>query len=201
MRRVVLAGTMVFASIAATPGRAATPVETLTAWVVASGDNRGVPFAVVDKQAARVFAFDGAGRPRGDAPVLLGLARGDHSVPGIGDRPLASITPAERTTPAGRFDAAIGTNAAGRRILWVDYAAAVSLHAVVTAKPRERRLERLASPTPADNRISYGCINVPVAFFADTIEPLFMASGGVVYVIPEVVPLTEFFVGLAAPAR
>lgn len=196
---MVLAGAIALAGLAA-PGRAAATVEALTAWIVASGDNRGVPFAVVDKQAARVFTFDADGRPRGDAPVLLGLARGDHSVPGIGDRPIASIAPAERTTPAGRFDAAMGTNAAGRRILWVDYAAAVSLHAVVTTKPRERRLERLASPGAADNRISYGCINVPVAFFTDTVETLFSARGGVVYVIPEVVPLNQVFAGFVAPA-
>ena len=160
-------------------------MRTIAAWVIASADAHGLPFAIVDKVQAHVVVFDADGSPRAGAPVLLGLARGDHSVPGIGDRPLAAILPSERTTPAGRFDAALGTNAAGHRILWVDYNDAISLHAVVTSNPSEHRLQRLATPSVADNRISYGCINVPAAFFTDTVEPVFRPHGGVVYVLPE----------------
>ena len=72
-------------------------------WVVDSVDNRSLPFAIVDKTDAKVFVFDADGRLRGAAPALLGLARGDDAVPGIGDRKLSSIRPEERTTPAGRF--------------------------------------------------------------------------------------------------
>src|SRR4029079_4624634 len=72
-------------------------------WVVDSGDNAGMPFMVVDKIDAKVFVFDAAGKLRGAAPALLGLARGDDSVPGIGERELSSIRPEERTTPSGRF--------------------------------------------------------------------------------------------------
>jgi hypothetical protein len=43
----------------------------------------------------------------------------------------------------------------------------------------------LDSPSPLDNRISYGCINVPVTFFANVIQSLFSGTGGVVYVLPE----------------
>jgi len=85
--------------------------------------------------------------------VLLGLARGDDSVPGIGERKIAEILPFERTTPAGRFVGERGRNASGEDIVWVDYDAAVSMHRVRATNPKERRLERLASPTPADNRI------------------------------------------------
>ena len=173
-------------------------MRTVAAWVIASTDARGLPFAIVDKAQARVVVFDADGSPRASAPALLGLARGDRSVPGIGDRPLAAILPTERTTPAGRFDAAIGTNAAGHRILWVDYDDAISLHAVVTSNPREHRLQRLATPSVADNRISYGCINVPAAFFTDTVEPVFRAHGGVVYVLPEVRSIEAVFV-IAGP--
>jgi hypothetical protein len=73
----------------------------------------------------------------------------------------------------------------GEDVLWVDYDGAVSLHRVVTAKPRERRLERLATPTPQDNRISYGCINVPVLFYESVVSPAFAATEGIVYVLPE----------------
>jgi hypothetical protein len=55
-------------------------------WAVDSGDNRGMPFVIVDKVDAKVFVFDSDGRLRGAAPALLGLARGDDAIPGIGDR-------------------------------------------------------------------------------------------------------------------
>jgi hypothetical protein len=154
-------------------------------WVVDSGDNHKLPFVIIDKQNAIVFVFRADGRLRGAAPALLGQAKGDNSVPGIGDRKLASIRPEERTTPAGRFVASLGHNLIGVEILWVDYDAAISLHSVVTNKPKERRLQRLASPTPLDNRISYGCINVPVKFFNQVVRPTFRRSNGIVYILPE----------------
>ena len=62
-------------------------------WVVDSGDNHSMPFVIVDKTDAKVFVFDADGRLRGAAPALLGLARGDDSVPGIGDRELSERPP------------------------------------------------------------------------------------------------------------
>ena len=154
-------------------------------WIVASADNQRQPFAILDKVHARLFVFDPAGRLHGASPVLLGSAIGDDSVPGIGDRPLSGIRPDERTTPAGRFAAEPGRNLQGEDIVWVDYDAAISMHRVRTGNPRERRLERLASPSAADNRISYGCINVPAAFYDHQLKPTFGQNPGVVYVLPE----------------
>ena len=124
----------------------------------------------------------------------MGAARGDDTVPGIGDRKIGEILPHERTTPAGRFVGEAGRNLQGEAIVWVDYDAAVSMHRVRTSNPRERRLERLATPTAADNRISYGCINVPVAFFDRQIHPLFDGGRTVpIYVLPEVRTFEEVF--------
>lgn len=162
-------------------------------WVVDSSDNRGMPFVIVDKTNARVFVFHADGRLRGAAPALLGLALGDDAVPGIGDRKLSSIRPSERTTPAGRFVAALGRNMHGEEILWVDYVTAISLHRVITTNPAERRAQRLASPTPLDKRISYGCINVPVKFYERVVSPAFTGTNGIVYVLPETRPLHEVF--------
>lgn len=118
--------------------------------------------------------------------MLLGAAPGDDSVEGIGARPISDVRPEERTTPAGRFVAERGRNALGEDVVWVDYAAAVSMHRVRATDPKERRLERLASPTVDDNhRISYGCINVPVAFYEAYVQPTFARYRGVVYVLPE----------------
>jgi hypothetical protein len=162
-------------------------------WVVDSGDNRSMPFAIVDKTDARVFVFAANGRLRGAAPVLLGLTRGDGTVLGIGDRPLSTIRPQERTTPAGRFVAALDRNLRGKEILWVDYEDAISMHPVITTKPAERRLQRLATPTPLDNRISYGCINVPAKFFEKVVRPAFTGTDGIVYVLPETRMAREVF--------
>ncbi len=162
-------------------------------WVVHSGDNQGLTFAIVDKEQAKVFVFYPNGRLRGAAPVLIGLARGDDSVPGIGDRELSDMPPEVRTTPAGRFMASLGQNASGKEVLWVDYDAAISMHRVINTNPKERRPHRLQTPTPLDNRISYGCINAPIKFFDDVVSPAFSGSHGIVYVLPEVKPLRKVF--------
>jgi hypothetical protein len=162
-------------------------------WIVDSADNLGLPFVIVDKIEAKVFVFDAGGHIQGAAPALVGSARGDDTVPGIGDREYSDMPPETRTTPAGRFVAALGMDARGEDMLWVDYDAAVSLHRVVTTKPKERRLQRLATPTPLDNRISYGCINVPKRFYENVVSPAFTGTDGIVYVLPETRSTREVF--------
>jgi hypothetical protein len=161
-----------------------------------SGDHQGLPFVVIDKIHARVFVFSGAGRWLGTAPALVGLARGDEAVPGLGDRPLSQIQPHERITPAGRFVAELDRNAAGQTILWVDYEQAISLHPVRSLNPQERRLQRLASASLQDKRISYGCINVPTQFWHAVVLPAFRNSQGIVYVLPDSRPLDSVFAHL-----
>ncbi len=162
-------------------------------WVVDSGDNRGMPFVIVDKMDAKVFVFYADGQLRGAARALLGLARGDDSIPGIGHRKLSEVRPEERTTPAGRFVASLGYNFHGKDVVWVDYDLAVSLHRVITSNPKEHRLQRLATPTPLDKRISYGCINVPANFFNNVVKPAFTGTNGVVYVLPDTRTISEIF--------
>ena len=162
-------------------------------WAADSGDPANADFVIVDKQHARVYVFDAKATLRAATPVLLGSAPGDDSVAGIGQRPLADVLPEERTTPSGRFVAERGRNALGEDVVWIDYDAAVSMHRVRTTTPSERRLERLATPTITDNRISYGCINVPVAFFEAYIAPTFAQGRAVVYVLPEFRAVQEVF--------
>lgn len=176
----------------------------LADWIVASGDSHGLPFVILDKANARVFAFNAKGIARGSAPALIGMAKGDVSPPGIGELALADITPAMRITPAGRFEAKLGRDLGPKDVLWVDYDAAVSLHRVFTGNAAEHRLQRLATATILDNRISYGCINVPVSFYEGVVQPLFKPANGVVYILPEVTPLQKVFAmrapgGPAAP--
>ena len=148
---------------------------------------------VVDKVNARVFVFHADGRLRGATPALLGSARGDRSVPGIGSRKLSTIQPAERTTPAGRFVASLDRSLGGEEILWVDYDSGVALHRVITTAPKERRLQRLESLVPLEHRITFGCINVPVKFYEKVVSPAFTGTNGIVYVLPETRPVRDVF--------
>jgi hypothetical protein len=174
--------------------------EQVLQWVSRSRDNEDLPFMIIDKRQAHLWVFDRAGRLQGDAPVLLGSARGDHSLPGIGDMPLSQIKPADRTTPAGRFKADVGKNLRGENVLWVDYNGGVSMHPVLTTESGERRQERLATPTPADNRVSYGCINVPKAFHETVVLGAVKSGHGIVYVLPETTSLRSVFKQLAPQA-
>lgn len=162
-------------------------------WIHATRDNQRLPYLLIDKRAARVHVFNAAGTLQASSAVLLGLARGDHSVPGIGERPMSAIAPHERTTPAGRFVSEPGHNLRGEDIVWIDYNDAVSLHRVRTGNAAERRLQRLASATVADNRISYGCVNVPAHFYDRNVAPVWGQKSGVIYVLPETQPAASFF--------
>ena len=161
--------------------------------VMATNDHETKAFAVVDKRAARVYVFSAVGRLIGASPVLIGLAPGDDSEPGIGNKPIAAIRPDERTTPAGRFATIPGHNSDGHPVVWIDYDAAVSMHSVVTGVPSERRLQRLAAADAAQHRISYGCINLPTAFFTDVAAPALHTRGSMVYVLPDTRSLPEVF--------
>lgn len=188
---------------AAQPAISSTIVTEVADWIAATHDNRGLPYVIIDKVGAKVFVFNRRGVLRGSAPVLVGAALGDDSTPGIGDREMSNIKPSERTTPAGRFLAGFGPGWGGKKVIWVDYKAAIALHPVVTAHPKERRPQRLASPTPDDNRISYGCLNVTAAFYRKVVQPTFARSNAIVYILPDTKPLETVFpaMGLWMVAR
>jgi hypothetical protein len=174
-------------------GEGASPeARRMADWVTRSGDNGTMAFVIVDKVKARVFVFDGRSRLLGASPALLGFARGDDTTPGIGHRKLAAIGPSDRTTPAGRFVGALGEDYE-QDVLWIDYDAALSLHRVIRGAPSEHRRERLQSASALDKRISYGCINVPAAFYDTVVKPAFTGVRGVVYILPETRPLESVF--------
>ena len=168
-------------------------------WIAASRDNASLPYIIVDKKSASLFLFDAKGKPLGNVPVLIGIAVGDEATPGVGSKSLAKIGPAEKTTPAGRFLARYGLAAGRQSVLWVDYANSVALHPIPKdAGVKERRRQRMLSPTSDDNRITFGCINVPTAFYGKSVRPLFRKKGGYVYVLPDIKPIEVVFPGLLA---
>jgi len=181
------------------PGGAITDdARFVVAWVRATRDNRVRPFAIVDKKNARLFLYSDEARLLGVSPVLLGMGRGDHAVPGVGDLPPARIPPAARTTPAGRFASEPGRNLDGEAVVWFDYDAGLAIHRLRADAARPARLQRLASKLPAAQRVSAGCVVVPVAFYETHVEPLLGRRRGVVYVLPEVRSVREVFAGGSA---
>jgi hypothetical protein len=174
-------------------GEISPEAQRLAGWIARSNDHADTNFVLIDKKSASIHVFDAEARLLGTSPVLLGGATGDDTVPGIGDRPIAQVLPEERTTPAGRFVAERGRNARGEDVVWVSYEDALSIHRVLTTNADERRLERLETPTPDDNRISYGCINVPVEFYEKFVRPAFATHRAAVYILPEVKSLEQVF--------
>ena len=161
--------------------------------ILATADNEGRPFVIVDKKDARMFVFEADGRLIGASAALLGLAAGDHSVPGIGERELARILPHERTTPSGRFLSEPGRNLQGEAVVWVNYNEGLAIHRLRPGPGHPQRSRSLASSSPDDNRASLGCVIVPVAFYETVVAPLLGKNLGIVYVLPEAVSVTAFF--------
>lgn len=182
--------------------RPAPEVRKVADWVAHSSDAGANGYLIVDKKNARLYVFDAQSRLVADSTVLLGLTPGDD-LPAIdGNTPLSKIKAAERTTPAGRFDAQRGHDDRGDEVVWVDYASALAMHRVHEVNPGENRLERLGSADLSEKRISYGCINVPAAFFDQYVHPLFEKRRAMIYVLPEVKPLNAVFdLGAGATRR
>jgi hypothetical protein len=165
--------------------RASKDVVQVANWVSYTYDSQRRPFVIIDKKDAKMYVFDGWGRLWSTSPVLVGMAVGDDSAPGVGSKRLSQLKPSEKTTPAGRFEARPGKDNHGKDVVWIDYDAALSMHALASVSASERRAERLASPDPSDNRISNGCINLPPKFFSGVLWPTVRKSGAIVYVLPE----------------
>jgi len=180
-------------------------IQRAARWIIVSGDNAGLPYVLIDKVNAHVYVFDAAGQIKGTAAALLGMSRGDRSTQGTGDLKIAAILPHDRITPAGRFLASLSRDIHGGEILLIDYAASIALHPMVKGTPVERRAQRLKSTTAQDNRISYGCINVPATFYQTVVSPTFAHSNGVVYILPEMGAARDLFgtdeVDVHAPKR
>ena len=167
-------------------------------WVAGNADNQRLPFVIVDKKNAQAFVFGADRRLRGVTSVLLGLAVGDGGLTDMSGRQISSLRPEERTTPAGRFASEPGRNLQGEPIIWIDYAAKLAIHRLRPDLQQQRRAQRMASSSADDNRISMGCIVVPVAFYENVIQPVLGKTRSVVYVLPETRPVQSMLGALQA---
>ena len=159
--------------------------ELLASQILASGDARGRSFAIVDKHRGEILIHASDGRLIGRSPALLGSALGDESIAGVGERTQRGALRAEdRTTPAGRFDARVGQNNTGERVVWVDWEAALAIHRLRDAPNRADRQRRLVQ-LPRYRRVTDGCIVVPGVFFDSVVLPALTGRPSVVYILPE----------------
>jgi hypothetical protein len=159
--------------------RASLEVERVAAWAVASQDHAGLPFLVVDKARAKLFAFNPDGRLTASAPVLLGASRADGPA-------------AAGATPAGRFVAATWLSIRGDGIVWINADAALTLHGIPSGISPGRAPQRLASPDFDDKRISDGSLHVGGDFYRDYLGAL-KGQVSIAYVLPEVLPVRDVF--------
>ena len=173
--------------------KAAPPlIEHFVADIMRVNDAGGRAFGVIDKPKSTLWIFDHQGRLLDRSPVLVGQARGDVAPADIGTRPLNQVRPHEKITASGRFVTESGHNLRGEDIVWLDYDSAMSMHRVRHV-PGENRSARLATADVADNRISFGCVNVPAEFYEQQVKPLFAKRSGVIYVLPEQRSISDVF--------
>ena len=168
-------------------------VHEVADWIVNSGDNKSMPFVIVDKNQGKIYVFREEGVISAAAPALIGETIGDYSAPGVGDKKLCDINPYERTTPAGRFLGRRGLNSDGTEVIWIDFDTAIAIHAIPSSNPGKRQQQRLISPSYKDKRITLGCVNVSKDFYIKIITPLFSRQNAFVYILPETIPVQEFF--------
>jgi hypothetical protein len=166
-------------------GPASSQLIKLTSWIMETGDNQSAPYLIIDKAHAQLLVFHSDGKLAGTTPVLLGLAVGDKLARDTQQHTLAKIKPADRITPAGRFPMEFGHDLHGQDIFWIDYEASISLHRIFEGNAKERRRERMQTTSSADNRISFGCINVSKEFYEKTLRHVFSKSLGFAYIMPE----------------
>lgn len=191
----LLMGTAALAAPSTAPARPAAlqatpaPAAGLLRWIAHTANNEGRPYVVVDKRQARVWVFDAQHRPLASSAALLGLTAGDHEVADIRTRNVAKLTRDARITPAGRFVTEPGINLQGEDVVWLDYDAGLAMHRVRPGLAQASRNKRLAEGVASAQRISMGCVVLPVAFYEGVIRPLLGRQAGVVYVLPEHGPL------------
>ena len=138
-------------------------------------------FMITDKAGGMLHVFHADGSLLVQDVALVGKDVGDK------------LEGAKKITPAGQYDLHLVPDAeyTGGFVYHMGGAVredglTVAVHAVYTGEASEKRPERLATPTPKDNRISWGCINVNNSTMVDTLLPAKAEiNGSLIFVMPE----------------
>lgn len=158
----------------------------------------GKAFIIADKVGGLLYAFDTNGALVAKTPALYGADRGDVEV--AANKSPDSMIAGEKITPAGVFAGRKPPNAEyGNGMVTFKEGAngSIAIHRVYLGDPKEKRTARLDSATAEDNRISYGCINVPAKFADEILEKHFSGASEVV-VMPDTATLEDTFPMMSA---
>lgn len=167
-------------------------------WFVRNDSHRGLPFMIADKRNGFLYAFDARGTLLAKSPALFGKTRSDVLTDQQAALSMKQATDADRVTPAGLFQSWMREHGSyGKTLVLAEYAQSYfTIHRVYLGNPSENRLQRLLSPTAEDNRISYGCINVPAEFISRVI-PTYFSGPSQVIVLPERTDVARFLNNLS----
>lgn len=154
------------------------------------------PVIIVDKQGGVAYVLDASGKLVAKTPALTGKAVGDIETEAAKTKELDDLKDSDKITPAGVFQAS--------RLVSDEYGEVVkvtgndkfiiAIHRTYLDTPAEMREARLASPTSTDNRVSFGCINVPASFYDNIIVNTAPSTGTFpVVILPETTNVESFF--------
>jgi hypothetical protein len=154
-------------------------------------EKSGKAFIIADKPNGMIHAFNADGSVIVQDAALYGKDMGDF----MGE---SSLRGGPKVTPAGQFtmkvskwDSYVGGYTLDLSESY-DGTGYIAVHAAYVGNEQENRLGRLASPTAADNRISYGCINTSHETFLNSFLPnIDKFNGGMALVLPDNEALAE----------
>ena len=147
-------------------------------------------FMVADKPNGMLHIFKEDGSHFISDATLYGKDKGDVM------EAKSSLEGGAKITPSGKYTMkeSPAEYAGGTSLILVeskDYSGYIAVHAADVSTPSERRLQRLETSTPDDNRISYGCINTKHETFINEIKPnISKLDGGMIFVLPDAVEQT-----------
>lgn len=156
----------------------------VNSWVQESRDNNGQSYIIADKEAGAIHIMAADGTVLATAPALYGYKTGDGM--SVGETPAGIFSIRNQSAPAS-----YGGDL--QQFATAPNGDVYAIHRVLTTNPSQNRVGRLASETATDNRISLGCINIPVETYNQYLGRNFQ---GKLYIIPEQNELGSVFRGI-----
>jgi hypothetical protein len=156
--------------------RAAPEVQEVAQWAVASQDHAGLPFVVVDKTQARLFAFDPQGQLLGSTAILS-------------SRPQGVPTPVA-AAPTGRFVTDTGLSAHADGIVWVNAGIGFSVYGTPAGQDAGFAPQPWASGDGDNQAVADGTLRVAGDFYREHLSNL-KSQVSVAYVLSQGQPWHE----------
>lgn len=145
-------------------------------------DDDKAPVIIADKKQATITVFYPETGAKITQPALFGKVKSNLLDMNVYDYPNKT----NYVTPSGSFPLkkTYSWRLNDDMMIYINGKNAVgAIHPLWMGNPDQKRIERLRSPTPDDNRITGGCINVDADFFYHTLNTL--PDGTLLIILPE----------------